>query len=322
MSRKHTVRAGAGFILSLLLASCSPAPAAFIGGERVTRDEARFVMHLTEERYALYAGDEADRDGSVLREMTLRALTTARVLKDKTALYDCPLTADDEAWLALVMAEEESAAGGAAAFEARLESLGGTRELYRLHQYEVLLMEINLTDRLFGPGGPYEPDSAALEAFVETATARCAYVYLSLTGGDGLRLTGEDRDRLLSVAEAIRRQAEREPEAFPELVAAHGQDYGMSLNPEGMTIPTDYHGDVFRAALEALAPGGLSPVVETRDGLYVIARLEPDPDYLQNYRAEAEDACRQFTRAALMEQWREEIGAETFKAFETLTAGR
>jgi hypothetical protein len=318
------MRSCAALLLAVLLVSCSSGSAsvATIGGKSVPRDEARFVMHITAQRYAMYAGGEVNWNGIVdglpggelLRSLTLDALTAARVLREKTAEYGCQLTEDDEAWLIQAVAEDESDSGGAAAFDTLLKSLGGTRELYRLYQYEMAVMEDNLIYFLFGPGGPHEPDDEALEAFCETETARCSYIYLSLSGDEG-PLTGELRDRQRAVAEALRREAEGNPGDFAAMVSTHGQDYVMGMNPEGMTLPKDFHGEAFRRALDALAPGEISPVVETADGLFVILRLEPDPDYLTHYRYEAEDAYRVSAYAALEERWREEIGVEVLKAF-------
>ena len=332
---KQALCAGVGALFLLLCACSGSAPAAaVIGGGRVTRDEARFVLHTTAQRYAMYTGTEVNWNGAlegrpaadVLRDMTLNSLITARVLRDKTGECGCPLTEEDTAWVEEAMAEDEADYGGAAAFDKHLKSLGGTRELYRLYLYEVSLMEDNLIEHLFGEDGLYAPDDAALEAFCAEHMARCSYIFFSLTGEDHTRLTGEDHTRLKAVAEAVRREAVRyetpgsgapNPD-FADLVAMHGQDYVMSLAPEGFTIPKDFHGDAFRGALEALRPGEISPVVETPGGLYILLRLDPDPEYLTEYRAEAEDAYRLFAYETRMAQWKAEVSVSLTDEFHKL----
>lgn len=111
-------------------------------------------------------------------------------------------------------------------------------------------------------------------------------IYDMIMGGDFVRTLhiyiennpGEDVEKNRALAQDIRRQLD-EGEKFNTLIGRHSEDFHMTTT-NGYYFT---HGEMieeYEEAAFALPIGGISDVVETPSGFYIIQRLEPQTEYV------------------------------------------
>ncbi|MDR1737072.1 MAG: peptidylprolyl isomerase [Oscillospiraceae bacterium] len=262
-----------------------------VDGENISREEALYVMGAIAQTKAL-SGEQPDM--ADLRSQTLEVIVDARVLRAKAVEYGCAPTQEE------------------------LDGFDAASEWERLYYYEVSLARANLLETLFSPSGSMAATDAAVMEFWEKHMVNCAYVFISLYDDENFRITGEDYERLVLVAQALRKQAVNGAD-FTQLVLDNGMDYAMSQSPDGMPVMKDIRGLAFSAAADALQPGEISDLVETDEGLFIIKRIEDDPMFLASFRAEIEQEYIQHTFVELLAAWRGEADTQITQGFERLT---
>ena len=268
-----------------------------IEGTALGWGEVAYLMGNAIDEYLLYR--DIDWEGTIgdvpvrryFLNRTLELAVAAHAVRIKAAELGYELTDEEEGAIDWEIAMEADYRGGREAFLEELEDAGLTEELYRFYSCEAPVLGDKMLTDLFGPDGPYAPDDGVLRAYYLGNYIPASYIFLSGTDVYGETLAGEQLETQRSVAEALRRRAAGGEEDFFEMVAEYGQEYLMSLSPEGLPVPLGLFGTGFDAALSALAPGGISEVVTTEEGFYIILRLPEDPEWFEENREAIWDSC-------------------------------
>lgn len=304
-------------------------PMVTVNGEAVSNDEVALALRLAIESAEAYGSYVIDWDGEMngvpsgeyIRGQALELIAEFRSIAEAAERFGCTLTEEEQADIDSLMSQEADFSGGKEAFSVRIAEQYGTMELYRFYMYEAPYLYDKLSVALFSEGGPYGPSRGDVESYYKECYRNCAYILLSALDDDGYPLEGEELDTMRSVAEALRKQA-AEGADFLELVARHGQDYIMSVYPEGRPIPLGLHGGEFDEALAALEVNGVSGVVCSGDALYVIKRLPEDGAYLADNYDEILDDYVSYKFQELISEWRGELAVSASKAYNELDPTR
>ena len=273
------------------------APLLSVGGTALGWGEVAYLMGNAADEYLLYR--DIDWDGMIgevparryFLDRTLELAVSAHTVGIKAAEMGYELTDEEEGAIDWEIAMEADYRGGREAFLEELRAAGMTEELYRFYSCTVPALSDKMLSDLFGPDGPYAPDDRALLAYYRSNYICASYLFLSGTDAYGETLTGEQLETQRSVAQALRRRAVGGDEDFFEMVAEYGQEYLMSLSPEGLPIPLGLFGTDFDAALSALGENEFSEVVATGEGFYIILRLPEDPDWFEENKEAIWDSC-------------------------------
>lgn len=252
-----------------------------IGGTELSTGEIAYLMGDVIDQYSLY--QEINWDGMIegvpaeryILDKTLETAVNAHVTGIKATELGYALTDDEQSAIDWDIALEIEYRGGREAFLQILGEAGLTEELYRFYSYTVPYLHDKMLNELFGPDGQYAPDDEAMRAYFQKNYITASYIFLSGTDEVGEPLTGTMWETQKSVAEALRRQA-ASGEDFFTMVDLYGQDYLMSLNPEGMPISLGQFGTAFDTALTSLSENEISEVIATIEGFYIILRLPED----------------------------------------------
>ncbi|MDR0324537.1 MAG: hypothetical protein LBI19_00395 [Oscillospiraceae bacterium] len=319
-------------VLAALLSACtsvpppsSPsggdAPLVLIAGEELSRGEIVYLTSVAVEEYLLFR--EIDWEGHIegievrrhFLDKALELAVSACVIRIKAAELGYALTDEEEGAIDWELAMESEYREGREAFLEELAAIGLTEELYRFYNYAVPMLQEKMLDGLYGPGKPHEPDDGAMRAYYSRNYISASYIYLSATDEYGEPLTGTERETQKSVAEALRRRAISGDEDFTGMVGIYGQDYMMSLSPEGMPIPLGLFGASFDTALSALAVNDISEVVSTDDGFYVILRLPEDWEWFEENIEDILYYCGSDAFSEKIREWGVELGVAVDEAF-------
>jgi hypothetical protein len=264
-------------------------PLIIIGGIELGMDEISYLMSSAVDEYALMRNLEygmIDWNGQIggqpARQFFLRRVVelavNAYIIEKKAAELGVELTDEEEESIDFEIAMEIDILGGREAF---LNSIG-IEEVYRYYGYVIPYLSEKLLWELFGDGGVYELDDAALLRYFQNNYTTAIYIFLSGTGSYGDVMDEGELAMQRSVADALWRIAAGGAD-FYEMVREHDQSYYMMIYPEGMPVPRGMLGDAFDDALSALEVGGLSGVVVTEDGFYIIKRLPQDLEWFENH---------------------------------------
>jgi hypothetical protein len=275
----------------LLLAACGKAePLARIDGRDVPEQYIEYALELSAVK--LVSGEPVT--SKEWREGALRILAESFTAEKKATEMNLALSESD-----------------IAAINADMADVTEHREAYRFFNYEYPILTARLIDALYGIGGEKAPGANELDEFYADLYVGAAYLYFSLTDDDGVRLVGEDLDRMRAVARKLR-DGIAGGEDFYEQIKAHGQDYAMALSPRGYAFPKDLFGPDVAETLQTLGHGEISEVVETPEGLFIIALAEDcakpaESDLLYEYKR------RGYT--ALLDEWVAAAKVEASAAF-------
>ena len=302
-------------------------PLVLINGEAVPDSEVFLALRLTIESFGTFGSEFIDWDGEIdgepsrgyIRRQALDRVAECRAISAGADKLGCSLTAGELAEIDEFLAQEAEFSGGVDAFAKLINERYGPLEQYRFYMHEIPYLVDKLSAKLFSEGGPYEPSARDLEEYYSKNFTNCAYILLSALDDDGYPLEGAELETMRSVAEALRKQA-LEGAPFFELVAEHGQDYLMTIYPEGHPVPSGIHGAAFDAALSGLPVNGISDVILSDDSFYVIKRLPEQLGYLEdedNYY-EVLDAYITDKRQEIIDGWSAELTVVPSQAFNEL----
>lgn len=303
-------------VMTALLCGCAavPAPSASpetpslvnIGGIELTPGEMRYLVAEA----AGMGSEEIDWDGTVdgvparrfILDEALSMAVSSYTTGVKAAELGFSLTDEEKSeieWEITLYAEYK---GGREAFLAWLSDSGLTEERYRFYNYEAPLYQKKMIEGLYGPGGIYEPGEQTERTFFSEHYLSASYIYILGVDDHGEPLTGELYQTQKNIADALRRQAVA-GEDFTELVETHGQDYLMSLSPEGRTVPRGELSEAAESALTALAEGGISETVEADGGFYILKRLPIDWEWFEKNREDVWYICAEDAYYRQLAEW-------------------
>jgi hypothetical protein len=295
----------------------------FIEGIELGIGEIVFLISDAMDEYARFydvAPDRIDWRGQIgglnarryLLERALELAVNAYAAKFKAAELGFGLTEEEEDEIDWGIAMDIDSLGGREAF---LEMVG-SEELYRFYTYIIPILREKMLESLFGYTGEFQPDGAALWHYFMSNYTSAAFIFLSGTDAYGDPLDDDEWELQKSVAGALRRQAAETDElGFFRLIREHDQSYPMMIYPEGMAVPHGMLGELFDQALQALPVGGMSDVVVTEDGFYIILRLPEDVEWFESHIEEIWYYCSQELFLDKIEEWGRELDVEVNAAY-------
>jgi hypothetical protein len=287
-----------------------------IEGTELELSEIIFLLGNAMDEHALFHDMEPGRidwDGQIggvpVREHMLRRVldmaVAAHVTGIKAAELGFMLSEEEEDAIDWGIAMDIGSMGGREAF---LESVG-SEDVYRFYTYVIPALHERMLESLFGVDGVYQPDDTALWFYFRENYTFAAYIYLFGTDAFGEPMDDEEWAVQKSVADALQRQAAAldDKEDFFAMIREHDQSYFMLVYPEGMAIPRGLNGDLFDDALLSLPVGGVSDVVVTEDGFYIILRLPENVAWFEEHKAEIWYFCVQELFYIKVEEWSREM---------------
>ncbi len=329
------------FLLLTFLASCtsnSPSDSggvspsskidgayATVNGEDISNTELEYAIVYAIQNDSMYKIIDFTQtiDGLSMSEhykkLALDAVIGTKAILENAVRLGCELSEEEHANIDSMFEQEIKDAGGDAEFDRILENDHCNRELFKLYNYILPNQSIKMETFLFGDGGQEKPTFEEIKAYYDEKYINTAYIYLSATDDDYVRLVGEELETQRKVAQALRKQAFEGADFF-QLMSTHGQDMMMTMSPEGIPIPRDYYGEAFETALVALKENEISEVVETEDGFYIIKRLPPNDEFLTS---QIEEITYEFTSLLFSErvtEWSKPMVVATSEAWEKLDA--
>lgn len=262
----------------------------------ITETEHGMVMTvdgnpITAEEYAYYFVDYASAWNNMLASLGMdwsavwtedefleqirnsvdQELTERQVAIDLADQYNLHLTRAqiDEA-LAMKQASIDSL-GGEEAFREQLRNIGMTEDIFNNRLYSSYIYT-RLNEYLFGEGGEYRVATDEIRTYMDENYLRAKHVLIS-----------EGTENAEALAKEVAERA-KGGESFDSLIAAYGEDPGMTQQPEGYVFKEGDMVDEFYQGTLALGEGETSEPVKSSFGWHVIQRLPFDDDFIaQNY---------------------------------------
>lgn len=262
----------------------------------ITETEHGIVMTvdgnpITAEEYAYYFVDYASAWNNMLASLGMdwsavwtedefleqvrnsvdQELTERQVAIDLADQYNLHLKRAqiDEA-LAMKQASIDSL-GGEEAFREQLRNIGMTEDIFNNRLYSSYIYT-RLNEYLFGEGGEYRVAADEIRTYMDENYLRAKHVLIS-----------EGTENAEALAKEVAERA-KGGESFDSLIAAYGEDPGMTQQPEGYVFKEGDMVDEFYQGTLALGEGEISEPVKSSFGWHVIQRLPFDDDFIaQNY---------------------------------------
>ena len=246
---------------------------------------------ITAEEYAYYFVDYANAWNNMLASLGMdwstvwtedefleqirnsvdQELTERQAAIDLVDQYNLHLTRAqiDEA-LSMKQASIDSL-GGEEAFREQLRNIGMTEDIFNNRLYSSYIYT-RLNEYLFGEGGEYRVATDEIRTYMDENYLRAKHVLIS-----------EGTENAEALAKEIAGRA-KGGESFDSLIAAYGEDPGMTQQPEGYVFKEGDMKDEFYQGTLALGEGEISEPVKSSFGWHVIQRLPFDDDFIaQNY---------------------------------------
>lgn len=290
MKKRITALLLSGVLAVSMFAGCGSeidktATVATLGETEVSLGVANFAARLQQAQYddfyTMYFGEEVWKTDMYgygttleddLKSSVLQSLNAMYAMKANMADYGVSVSADDEAAISAA-AEAFIASNSAEAVEA----LGATQEI--VEEYlELLTIQARMYDEIIkGADTNVSDEEANMSAYSYIRVSRTTYLDEE---GNSVDHTEETLAELATTMEAF--MAAVEADGLDAAAEANGYTvYESTFNEESTGIATDV-----LAALEVLAEGEVSDLIET-DTQYYVVRLDAETD------AEATESNRQ-----------------------------
>jgi hypothetical protein len=300
-------------------------PLITIGDDTLGLSEIGYLLGGAVDEYTLFRDIESDMidwqgqiEGLPVRrfflDRVLEMAISAHVTSIKAAELGFYLSEEEEDIINWEIAMEvDYFPGGREAFF----DYYGSEEAYRFYSYVIPVLREKMLQELFGQGGPYQPDDAALWRYYQNNYISAVFIFLTGTDVFGEPLNDAEWELQKSVAGALRRRAVS-GEDFFQMVSIYDQSYYMMLYPEGMPVPLGMFGEIFDETLAALSVGEISEVVADEDGFYIICRLAEDADWFEDNKDYVwyYSAYEAFVKK--IDEWSRELTITVSDAFWTL----
>lgn len=219
--------------------------AAFLSNSRAEWQTFLSYYGTSEEDYL--EGVDAEEYGESLRSRAEDYLVLNNVLTEKMEEYGLTLSEEDESMLEVY------------------RNLGMDDSYLRLQQ-----MLTKVTEYCTSAEGGYGPSEEEIQDYFEQNYLRCKHVLIKTVDDSYNDL--ENQDELEATANEVAKRA-KAGEDFDGLIAAYGEDPGMTTNPDGYVFTEGTMVDEFYEGTLALEDGGISDPIKSTYGWHIIQRL-------------------------------------------------
>lgn len=245
-----------------------------INGKEISADTYRYqFLTMRDENDE---GDESfwtDENAAILKEQVTEFVALLVTVEELAADYGFVRGAESAAY-----AEQEYriTQAGFASEEEFLEALAGlymNANSYR-YQLESDYLQMQLYSVLFDEGGKYAVSDEQFVGIAQADYARVRYLAINYDETN----YAEKREHAANLAQMAT------DENFVELVNQYSEEKGMVSNPDGLYLRAGMTTDAaFESACFALAENEISGLVETDHAFYVIKRLTPEAEYIEQH---------------------------------------
>ena len=243
-----------------------------INGKEVSADTYRYqFLTMRDENDE---GDEnfwTDENAATLKEQVTEFVALLVTVEELAADYGIVRGAESAAY-----AEQEFLAtqAGFASEEEFHDAMAGLymNETSYKYQLESDYLQMQLYSSLFGEGGRYALSNEEFVELVRSDYVRVRYLAINYDASN----YAEKRAHAENLAQMAT------DENFVELVNQYSEEKGMVSNPDGLYLRAGMTTDAaFETACFALEENEISGLVETDHAFYVIKRLAPETEYIE-----------------------------------------
>ncbi len=300
-------------LLTALVASgCSPSPTAVsVNGSKVDASELAFYMFYNSTK-------SDDMSDETARELALKQIATSEVVRQMCREYSLKLTGEQKDKL---LSDKK----------ALVEQLGGSA------MYLEYLNKNMLTDRgydKFAQNAVYydmlyqyiteEADQARysdqeMRRFFGDNYVLVKYIRLSLLDDQGVQLPVAQAADVRQQAERIHAQL-RQGAPFDAAMDEYNDDETMSASPSGLIVNLQQVSPgSFLLTATKLKSGEMSDIVDSRDAIYIIKRLELSAGYYDTHRESIIAAAKQSEFNAALDARVQAADVKTSKVVQEMT---
>lgn len=247
--------------------------AAFLSNSRAEWQTFLSYYGTSEEEYL--EGVDAAEYGESLRSRAEDYLVLNNVLNAKMEEYGLTLSEEDENMLETY------------------RKLGMDDSYLRLQQ-----MLTKVTEYCTGEEGDYGPSEDEIQDYFEQNYLRCKHVLIKTVDDSYNDL--ENQDELEATAKEVAKRA-KAGEDFDGLIAAYGEDPGMTASPDGYVFAEGTMVDEFYQGTLALDEGGISDPIKSSYGWHIIQRLPLRDEDRASVESEIISALSDFD--SVLQEW-------------------
>ena len=223
-------------------------------------------------------------------------------------------TADDESQLASQIESMKQQAGGEAAYQNQLKSLGTTPTAFE-SLYKKNMIVNKLTDKLAEDGTIAVTDDEVKDYIKNNYIKAEHILFLTQDSNTGEAFDDETIAQKKQTAEDTLTKIKNGAN-FEELMNELSEDTGLASYPDGYEFTKGQMVPQFEEAAFALGENEVSGIVETSYGYHIIKRLpfEITDEKINEYKDDAKQACQSEKFDKLTDEWNTQTEVKSFKS--------
>ncbi len=243
-----------------------------INGTEVSADTYRYqFLTMRDENDEGDASFWNDENAAILKEQVTEFVALLVTVEELAADYGFVRGTESAAYAEQEYRITQASFADEEEFLAALAELHMNENAYR-YQLESDYLQMQLYSVLFDEGGKYAVSDEKFVEIVQNDYARVRYLAINYDETN----YAEKREHAENLAQMAT------DENFVELVNQYSEEKGMVSNPDGLYLRAGMTTDAaFETACFALEENEISGLVETDHAFYVIKRLAPEVEYIE-----------------------------------------
>lgn len=243
-----------------------------INGKEISADTYRYqFLTMRDENDEGDASFWTDENAAILKEQVTEFVALLVTVEEFAADYGFVRGTESAAYAEQEYRITQAGFGSEEEFLTALAELHMNANSYR-YQLESDYLQMQLYSALFEEGGKYAVSNEKFVEIVQNDYARVRYLAINYDDTN----YAQKREHAENLAQMAT------DENFVELVNQYSEEKGMVENPDGLYLRAGMTTDtVFESACFALAENEISGLIETDRAFYVIKRLAPEAEYIE-----------------------------------------
>lgn len=236
------------------------------------------------------------------------------VLYNKALEQNIEFTDDDQSQLDSQIDNMKQQAGGEAAYQSQLKVLGTTPSAFE-SLYKKNMIVNKFTEKL-AEDGTISVTEDEVRDYIKNNYIKAEHIlFLTQDSSTGEALDDETVAQKKQTAEDTLTKIKNGAN-FEELMNELSEDTGLASYPDGYEFTKGQMVPQFEEAAFALGENEVSDIVETSYGYHIIKRLpfEITEEKINEYKSDAETACRSEKLDKLTEEWKAQSDVKSFKS--------